>query len=310
MERTAGCVIVLVGVISLCHAPPAGAAAGSDHDSERTIRSSCGAFVIHYPARLDAMAETIEGFLCESAGAVASTVGLESIDTITVLIAPDIEGYRHLHGGRLPDWSAAYSDIHAQVLGLNSRAVIGMRRPIRILIRHELSHLLLAQRLDGIRCPTWFLEGLAMMQSGEWGFGDEWRLARRVVAKDIPYLEDLEGRFPDDADDAAFAYGISYIAVQELLDERTDDLITLTAFIREFGDFDEAFATTFGESPEHFDGRLHIILYKRYRNAGTLIRTTPYWPLLALLFLLAFLIRRYRNRRRLEEWKRREANDA
>ncbi len=309
MERNAGFAIVMVCAISLLHMPPAEAVADGDRGTERTIRSSCGAFIIHYPTRLDAMAETIEEFLCESAGAIASTVGLESIDTITVLIAPDIEGYRHLHGGRLPDWSAAYSDIRLRVLGLNSRAVTRMRRPTRILIRHELSHLLLAQRLGGVRCPAWFLEGLAMMQSGEWGFGDEWRLASRVVKREIPYLEDLEGRFPVDADDAAFAYGISYIAVQELLHERPGDLITFTAFIRELGDFDEAFATTFGETPEHFDGRLHIIVHKRYRNIGTLIQTTPYWPFVALLFVLTYLIRRHRNRRRLCEWERREAED-
>jgi hypothetical protein len=309
-ERAAAHAILAAGVISLCCAWPAWIAAGRDHGSERTIRSSCGAFIIRYPARLDAMAGTVEEFLCESTGTIASMLGLGSIDTITVLIAPGIEGYRRLHGGRLPDWSAAYSDIDAQVLGLNSRAVVGMRRPIRIVIRHELSHLLLAQRVGGVRCPTWFLEGLAMMQSGEWGFGDEWRLASRITRGEIPYLEDLEGPFPVDADDAAFAYGISYIAVQELLRERGGDLITLTAFIRELGDFDEAFATTFGESPAHFDGRLHVILYERYRNVGALIRTAPYWPLAALLFLCAFLVRRHRNRRRLEEWERREANDT
>lgn len=305
MSKIAALLIVLVSAIGVTGAHATEAAAG-DSGAERIVRSSCGAFILRYPARIDAMAGMVETFLCESAGAIASSLGLDTIDTITVLIAPDIEGYRQLHGGRLPDWSAAYSDIRAQMLGLNSRAVFEMRRPIRTVIRHELSHLLCAQRVGGVRCPTWFLEGLAMRQSGEWGFADEWRLARRVVRTEIPYLEDLAGRFPTDADDAAFAYGISYIAVQELLRERPDDLVTIMAFIDELGDFDEAFATTFGESPEHFDGRLHIIVHKRYRNIGTLIQTTPYWSFLTLLFLSAFAIRRYRNRRRLAEWERRE----
>ena len=309
ISRIAAFLIALTGVPCAPGAGTTGSSAG-DHGDQRVVRSLGGAFIIRYPERLDAMAETVDRFLCESAGAIATSLGLDTYDTITVMIAPGIEGYRQSHGGRLPDWSAAYSNTGLQILGINSRAVAGMRRPIRTVIRHELSHLLFAQRVGGVDCPAWFLEGLAMRQSGEWGFGDEWRFTGRVVRKEIPYLEDLEGRFPVDADDAAFAYGISYIAVTELLGERPDDLVTITAFIREFGDFDEAFATTFGESPEHFDGRLHVILLKRYRNTGTLIQTAPYWLFLTLLFLLAFGLRRYRNRRRLEEWERRESNGA
>ncbi len=277
---------------------------------DRTARSSCGPFIMRYPAGFVEMAETVERFLCESTGTMANFLGLESIDTITVLVASDAEGYRRLHGGRLHEWSAAFSDVRSQVLGINSRAVVRMRRPVRTVIRHELSHLLFTQRVRGVRCPTWFMEGLAMMQSDEWGFDDQWRLVNQIVRKEVPYLEDLAGPFPANADDAAFAYGISYIAVQELLRERPEDLVTLTAFIRDLGDFDEAFATTFGESTEHFDGRLHSIVGKRYRNIGVVIQSMPYWLIVTVLFLLAFVLRKYRNRRRLEEWERMESEDV
>lgn len=283
---------------------------GAQLGSERTARSSCGPFIMRYPADFTAMAGTVEKFLCESTGTVANSLGLESVDTITVLIAPDAEGYRRLHGGRLHEWSTAFSDIRSQFLGINSRAVVRMRRPVRTVIRHELSHLLFTQRVRGVRCPTWFLEGLAVMQSGDWGFDDQWRLVSQIVRKEVPYLEDLAGQFPQGADDAAFAYGISYIAVQELLRERPEDLVTLTAFIRDLGDFNEAFATTFGESTDHFDGRLHSILGKRYRNIGVMMQTAPYWLIVTVLFLLAFASRKYRNRRRLEKWERMEAEDV
>jgi hypothetical protein len=294
----------LIGIGVLCAASPAHGASGDPGAAERTRRSSCGPFVLTYPARLEAMAGAVEEFLCESTGGIAAELGLESIDTIAVLIAPETSRYRTQHGGRLPDWSAAYSDIRSQVLGIDSRAVVRMRRPIRTVMRHELSHLLFAQRVGGVRCPAWFMEGLAMMQSEEWSFGDQWRFARNAARREIPYLDDLEGRFPDDAEAASFAYGVSYTAVRELLAERAEDLITLTAFVRELGSFDEAFATTFGETLEHFDGRLHVIVRKRYRNIGVMIQTTPYWLPLTLLFLLAAAVKRYRSRRRLAEWER------
>lgn len=273
-------------------------------------RSRDGIFIIHYPARLSRMAGTIEVLLVKSAGDIALEMGHEALDTIDVYIASDERSYRRLHRGMVPEWGSAFSDLAGQVLGINAEAVLRVKRPLKTVVRHELSHLLLAQRVRGVRCPTWFMEGLAMIQSDEWSFNHQWRLVHSVWKKRLPYLDELEGAFPLPAEDASLAYALSYIGVEELFREGHPDLVTFTAAVRELGDFDEAFLSTFGESAEDFSLRLHVLTLRRYRTAGTLLQTAPYWLAVAILFLAAYAVKRFKSRRKLREWERAEIGNG
>jgi len=262
-----------------------------------------GLFRIRHPEGMERMAETVRRLLEESAGDIAFELGLNEIDTIIVYLARGDEDYEELHGAVLPEWSSAFSDPLAQVMGINAEAVLRAPRPVRTVIRHELSHLLLAQRVEGVRCPSWFMEGLAMMQSREWTFSDHWGLMNSVWKKNIPYLEDLEGPFPRKDSEASLAYRISYAAVEELLAERKGALVTLTAFTRDLGDFDRAFLLTFGESVDHYSARFHVMITGRYRTIGTFVQSMPYWSGAAVLFLIAYTVKRIKNRRRLRQWE-------
>jgi len=277
-------------------------------ENYRSKRSASGPFVILYHPRIENMAKEVETLLAASAGGIAGELGLETIDTIRVFLVPEEEDYRRLHRLILPEWGVAFSETRQQILGVNTAAVLRSPRPLRVVIRHELSHLLLAQRVGSVRVPLWFMEGLAMLQANEWGFKERWKLAAAVWSDRAPDLGDLVRSFPTRVDDAGIAYSVSFIAVGELLHDRPEDLITLTAFIRDLGDFEEAFEKTFGESTESFAARVHTLLTKKYRTAGGLIRTTPYWLILALLVITVYFVKRFRNARKLKEWERSEAS--
>ena len=143
-----------------------------------------------------------------------------------------------------------------------------------------------------------------MIQSSEWTFGDHWGLVRSVGRESLPSLDELEGPFPRGAVDATLAYRVSYYAVEELLRDRREELVTLTAFIRDTGSFDEAFLLTFGETPDDYAIRLHILMLERYEKAALLLRSVPYWGSLSLLFLAVYIVKRFRVWRRLREWDR------
>ncbi len=287
---------------ALIHALVSAAAHGGERVETKSVGNA--PFVIFYPHRLEAMAERVARILERSYEEIAGEVGLERLDTVTVYIAGDNETYRRHHEGLVPEWGVAYSRWHGREMGIDAGAVLRQPRPLEIVVRHELSHIVLAERTGGVYCPRWFIEGLAMIQSNEWTFGDQWGLVRSVGAKSLPSLDELEGPFPRNADDAAVAYRVSYYAVEELLRDRRDDLVTLTAYIRDLGDFDEPFTLTFGESPDEYAARLHVLMLDRYGTAARLIRSIPYWGMLTLLFVIAYAVKRIRTRRRLREWER------
>ncbi|HMA76522.1 MAG TPA: hypothetical protein VKO43_04385 [Candidatus Krumholzibacteriaceae bacterium] len=260
-------------------------------------------FIVFYPRKYDRMAKRIRMILDNSSERISSELGIGKIDTIRVYIAGNKEDYRALHGETAPEWSEACSDLRNMRLCIDMEAVLREQRPVRTVITHELSHLLFAQRVRGTRCPTWFLEGLAMRQSGEWGFSDHWHFMVSVWKKNLPDLEDLRGRFPKYGEDAAMAYRISYIAVKELFSERPEDLMTLTAFTRDLGDFKRAFILTFGKSPLDFAAEFHATLGDKYRKGYILAVSAPFWAGMVILFLIAYSIKRYRARAKIRRWE-------
>ena len=83
-------------------------------------------------------------------------------------------------------------------------------------------------------------------------------------------------------------------------------LMTLTAFIRDSGDFESAFVSTFGISTYDFAGKLYVEIDRRYKTAGNdPQRRSVLARRLALLFVAVYLVKRVRSRRKLERWERR-----
>jgi hypothetical protein len=275
----------------------------------QVLRSAEGSFVICYPPRLARMAREIDRLLESSSGPIAAELGLEHIAPITVVLASDERTYELLHGGAIPEWGIAFSDVRDQVLGIDVDAVLRDPHPLAGVVRHELSHLLLEQRVGGAVMPTWFMEGLAMRQAGEWDLSDEWRLMTLAARRDVPYLEELRGPFSRSADRAALSYGISYLAVDELLRDRPGALMTLTAFTRDTGDFERAFSSTFGMSTYDFAGKLYVEIDRRYRVPGAILGAAPYWLAATLLFVAVYAIKRLRTRRKLERWEAEESRE-
>lgn len=299
MKRAlAGILTVAIASAAVC---AEGALAAEDIlKGYEVLRSRNGSFVVFYPPHLARMAQDINRLIEESAAGIASSLGLETIQEIRVVLASNERDYGLLHRGAIPEWGVAFSDLGAQVLGIDVDLVVRDPRPVSTVVRHELSHLLLAQRVGGAAVPTWFMEGLAVMQAGEWSFSDEWRLMTLAGGRDIPYLETLKGPFPSSAEKAALCYGVSYLAVGKLLREAPGSLLALTAFIRDSRDFESAFVSTYGVSTFDFGGKLYVEIERRYRTAGTILNASPYWGGVALLFVSVFLVKRARSRRKLE----------
>ncbi|MCX5753819.1 MAG: hypothetical protein NTW97_09295 [Candidatus Krumholzibacteria bacterium] len=305
-------VLLLVGIAFAAASRPAvprPAAAENVPVGYQILEAGNGSFIVFYPPQFAKMARETGALLEESSGGIARELGLESIDGVKVIIASDIRAFERLHGGEIPEWGIAFADVENRVLGINVDLVERDPSRFSIVVRHELSHLLLAQRVGGASMPTWFVEGLAMMQAGEWTLSDEWRFMTTAGRRDLPYLEELRGPFSRSADRAALSYGMSYFAVRKLLADRPGSLMTLTAFIRDTGDFESGFESTFGQTVYDFAGRLYVDIDRRYKTAGAILNAAPYWTGAAFLFVAVYLVKRARNRRKLERWEEEEARE-
>jgi len=261
-------------------------------------------FSIYYPDGYGRMARRVEKIIVDEVPVLAGQLGLGSIDSMELYIAPGRDEYLQLYSGTIPEWSEACSNPARMSICVNADAVLKSSRPLRIVIKHELSHLLMAQRVKGTPIPRWFMEGVAMIQSEEWSISDQWEFLMAIWEKDCPLLENLDDRFPPGNERTA--YMVSYFAVRELLSVRENDLVTVTAFTRDLRNFRRGFFLTFGETPVEFSARVDVIIRDKYRNVLFLAASAPFWSAMVLLFLAAYLLKRHRSRRKLREWEEEE----
>ncbi|OQX85039.1 MAG: hypothetical protein B6D63_03155 [Candidatus Latescibacteria bacterium 4484_7] len=263
-------------------------------------------FVFYYPEGKEKLAGEVKAIIENSSPIVASELGLERSDTISVFISVTERGYLNIRSGRIPEWSAGFSDTRGRILGLNMAAILRGDRPMKEVVRHELSHLFLAQKVDYANVPVWFMEGLAMHQAGQWSLRRRMQFVEGVWKKEVPFLKDLDDGFPADAEKARVAYSLSFMAVERLLNSDRGDLVTLTSFTRDYGDFEKAFALTFGMTTEEYADQFHNYLSDHYGYLGTLLQSIPYFSGIALLMLIVYAVKRYKNYRKLKEWDRSE----
>jgi len=220
-------------------------------------------FKMYYPAGKEGLAEEIEKAIITSIPDIAGELGMYEADTIDVYLTVDEGDYFNLLKGHIPEWSAGFSECKRQILGLNVRGISLTPYPMKTVVKHELSHLLLAQRTSNVELPVWFMEGVAMMQAGQWSFSRRLNFIKGYWKGDVPFLKDLDDSFPEGREEAELAYSLSLLAVEFLFMRHPGDLPTLTAFVRDTGSFEKGFRLTFGITTSQFADLFHNYLEEK-----------------------------------------------
>lgn len=115
---------------------------------------------------------------------------------------------------------------------------------------HELSHIYL-YRAIGFRVPRWFDEGVAMKNSAEWGFADEFYLALSLprIALSNFSLQTLENGFSGYEGASRTSYALSRAFVKDLF-VNDNDLQTFIKEIKNSNSFEKAFIKRFNLTPD------------------------------------------------------------
>jgi len=260
-------------------------------------------FVIFREEGGDEAGKRIKWAIKESIVDIAEQIGVEKVDTVRVYVMLREDRYRELSGSFVPEWSAGFSDVERKIVAINVKGISQTPYPLKVVVKHELSHILLKERTGRVKLPLWFIEGVAMWQAGQWSFLKNIKFAENFARGRVPYLKDLDHRFPYKSDDAEVCYFLSLLAVNYLFGSNADELATLTAFTRDKGSFETAFRITYGMSTEEFADRFHDYLAGKYGKFALLLQSIPYFSIIALLLVIAYMVKRYRIKRKLKEWE-------
>ena len=227
---------------------------------------------------------------------------------VTIAIAPDERRFR-LWAGAAPEWGSAVAFPEARRIVLQGRRSGGSAAgdPITVL-RHELAHLALHEFLGDLT-PRWFDEGYASYAASEWGREEVLMTNLALALRGMPTLDELEESFGGGSSQAQSAYALSYRAVAELarIDER-NGLALFLGYWKSSQSLERAMRQAYGLTVADFERRWRQRTRRQYGALALLSNLTLGAVLLVLVIAPFYVVRRRRDRQRLE--KMREADAA
>jgi hypothetical protein len=178
--------------------------------------------------------------------------------------------------------------------------------PLRVL-RHELAHLALHE-FQGNLPPRWFDEGYASYAAAEWGREEMLATNVALALRGMPSLDELEQSFRGGSNAAQWAYALAYRAVAELAQiDRERGLALFLQYWREGGSLDRALRRAYGLTLPAYEKRWADRTRTQYGALALVSNVTIGGLLLLLVLAPLYVIRKRRDRRRLEKMREADA---
>ena len=222
---------------------------------------------------------------------------------IKVIVAPNSEAFNRsqLSPNAPIEWAAgiAYSAQHLIILSLEPEHYFKLHD----IARHEISHVAL-YRATGIHMPRWFNEGLAILHAEEYLLERIQLADKAFLAGGLTPFSELN-RFPRKAGAIPLAYAqsarfVRYLEREHHLGPR---LPALLRQIREGRSFETAFQNALGISLAEAEAGWLAEMDENTSWFSLFVNPEWLWGLAALVFLLAYIIKRRRTRQRLANWE-------
>ncbi|MBI2407195.1 MAG: hypothetical protein HYV19_02690 [Gemmatimonadetes bacterium] len=277
-------------------------------DDEAMMRVERGRFTVHHAATDTRLANS----LAASAVARDTFPGLpRPKERVEIWVAPSDDAFRRLVGDGAPEWGNAFA------FPLERRIVLhghrgGKGGDALGVLRHELAHLALHEALGDLP-PRWFDEGYASYAAGEWGRDEvlATNFAMAIAFGRVPTLPALDSSFYGGTTAAQAAYAFSYRAVAELA--AIDQARGLTLFFeywRQTGSLEQAMRAAYGLTVGGFEMHWQKATRRRYGGLALVTDVSLGAALLVLMVGPLWLVRRQRDRKRLQAMRVAEAAQA
>jgi len=228
-------------------------------------------------------------------------------ERVLIAIAPDHGRFREWSGSGAPEWGAAVAiPDERRIVMQGSNAGSGAGNPMQVL-RHELAHLALHEYLGDLP-PRWFDEGYASVAAGEWDRDAALSTSVGLVFHGVPRLDSLDAEFQGGESQAGGAYALSYRAVTELAALDPDRGLTLFfRYWRQTSSMDVAIRRAYGMTEDAFEQRWRERTMRRYGALAVMANMTLALGLLGIVIVPLYVMRRRRDRMRMEQLRRADA---
>jgi hypothetical protein len=171
-------------------------------------------------------------------------------------------------------------------------------------LRHEVAHVLISRAAAGRPIPRWFNEGVAMAVERDRQFQDETQLLYQLVTGGRTDMDAIDRLFSGTQSDQVRAYALAGAFVHEMVARSGSTVIQdILRRVTRGSRFESAFADATGQTL----AQAQIEFWRSQRIWTSWIpiitSSTLLWSTITILALLAFYMRRRRNRELEKQWE-------
>jgi hypothetical protein len=177
-------------------------------------------------------------------------------------------------------------------------------RTLEDVLRHEVAHVLVSRATAGRPIPRWFNEGVAMAVERDRQFQDETQLLYQLVTGGRTDMDAIDRLFSGSQSDQVRAYALAGAFVHEMVRRSGPSAIQeILRRVSRGSTFESAFADATGQTLANAQ-----VDFWRSQRIWTswipiLTSSTLLWSTITILALLAFYMRRRRNRELEKQWE-------
>jgi len=242
---------------------------------------------------------------------LSEDLGQPVLDHVVVRVARSPEEMADLapEGHGVPPYAAGVAYLPAHVIVLTLREPVTWDAPdLSTLLRHELTHVALADAVSDHHVPRWFNEGLAIRESGEVSWARSRTLWDASLSRRLLPLEALDEGFPADRYDVNIAYAESADFVNFLMrDADRARFGSLVERVRGGADFTRALEDAYGTDMRKLEYEWREAVGRRFGLVPMLTGGGVLWTLIVGLAAAAWFKKRLRASAKLAQWAREEA---
>lgn len=229
---------------------------------------------------------------------------------IKIFFPKSEEDYTKLTGGRLPEWSGAVANSENRIIIIKPQQFIDNSK-LFVTIKHELIHIIIADKYYGNNLPLWLNEGLATYLSNNYmDWNDGLIISNAVAAKKILELNEINQLMQLNTASANLAYLEAKIAVEYLI--KQIGISQLPNFLDELNNSNNlniVFKKYLGYDLIDFEFYWYNYLKDKYRWMVVLNFDNMIWFALILIVIVAFVAVKIRNYKKKKSWKMDEMLD-
>jgi hypothetical protein len=214
------------------------------------------------------------------------------------------EDFEKLTGGRLPEWSGAVAFSENRIIIIKPQKFIDNSK-LSITIKHELIHIVIADKYFENNLPLWLNEGLATYLSNNYlTENDGLIISNAIAANKILELENINQLMRLNTASANLAYLEAKIAVEYLI--KQIGISQLPNFLDELNNTKYSnliFKKYLGYDLIDFEFYWYNYLKDKYEGLLVLNFDNMIWYVLILIVVIAFIAVKIRNYKKKKSWK-------